>query len=83
MNWLGTDHHGRDILSRLLHGASATVVMAVMATRAGTLAGAVIGTVSAYLGGRVDEAIMRTVDAVMAIPSLLLSLLGRDARAQR
>ena len=41
----------------------------------GTLAGALIGTTSAYLGGRSDEAIMRTVDAVMSIPSLLMALL--------
>jgi len=73
--WLGTDQYGRDILSRLLHGARATVVMAVFATALGTLAGALIGTISAFLGGRSDEAIMRTVDAVMAIPSLLLALL--------
>lgn len=73
--WLGTDQYGRDILSRLLHGARSTVVMAVIATALGTLAGALIGTTSAYLGGRSDEAIMRTVDAVMSIPSLLLALL--------
>lgn len=72
---LGTDQYGRDILSRLLHGARATVLMALMATAIGTLAGACIGTTSAYLGGRSDEFIMRTVDAVMAIPSLLLALL--------
>jgi peptide/nickel transport system permease protein len=73
--WLGTDQYGRDILSRLLHGARATVVMAVLATALSTLVGAVVGTVSAFLGGRSDEAIMRTVDAVMSIPSLLLALL--------
>jgi len=73
--WLGTDQYGRDILSRLLHGARATVVMAVIATALGTLVGAVVGTVSAFLGGRSDEAIMRTVDAIMSIPSLLLALL--------
>jgi len=73
--WLGTDQYGRDILSRLLHGARATVVLAVFATALGTLAGALIGTISAFLGGRSDEAIMRTVDAVMSIPSLLLALL--------
>ena len=56
--WLGTDQYGRDILSRLLHGARATVVLAVLATVLGTLVGAVIGTVSAFLGGRSDEAIM-------------------------
>ncbi|WP_411905559.1 ABC transporter permease [Rhizobium mayense] len=72
---LGTDQYGRDILSRLLIGARSTVTMAVFATLAGTLAGALIGTVSAFLGGRADEFIMRTVDAIMAIPNLLFALL--------
>jgi peptide/nickel transport system permease protein len=74
-NWLGTDQYGRDILSRLLYGARATVSTAVMATALGTLAGAVIGTLSAFVGGRIDEAIMRTVDAVLSVPSLLFALL--------
>lgn len=75
LHWLGTDQYGRDILSRLLHGARATVALAVAATLLGTLAGALIGTISAYLGGRSDEAIMRTIDAVMSIPNLLMALL--------
>lgn len=74
-HWLGTDQYGRDTLSRLLDGARSTVLMAVLATFIGTLGGAVMGTGSAYLGGRADEAIMRTLDAIMAIPSLLLALL--------
>jgi peptide/nickel transport system permease protein len=74
-NWLGTDQYGRDILSRLLYGARATVLTAVTATVLGTAAGAVIGTLSAFVGGRVDEAIMRTVDAILSIPSLLFALL--------
>lgn len=74
-HWLGTDQYGRDILSRLLDGARSTVLMACIATFIGTLGGAILGTASAYLGGRADEFIMRTVDAVMAIPSLLLALL--------
>jgi peptide/nickel transport system permease protein len=73
--WLGTDQYGRDICSRLLIGARATVMMAVLATIAGTLIGALIGTASAFLGGRADELIMRTIDAVMSIPSLLFALL--------
>jgi peptide/nickel transport system permease protein len=72
---LGTDQYGRDILSRLLIGARSTVMMAVLATLAGTFAGAFIGTVSAFLGGRADEIIMRTIDAIMAIPNLLFALL--------
>ena len=74
-HWLGTDQYGRDILSRLLVGAQRTVLLAILASAAGTLAGALIGTTSAYFGGRVDEAIMRTIDAVMSIPSLLMALL--------
>jgi peptide/nickel transport system permease protein len=74
-NWLGTDQYGRDILSRLLYGARSTVVMAVLATALGTMAGALIGTSSAFLGGRLDEAIMRTIDAIMSVPSLLFALL--------
>jgi peptide/nickel transport system permease protein len=74
-HWLGGDQLGRDVLSRVLVGARTTIPLAVLATLAGTLAGAVIGTLSAYLGGRADEAIMRTIDAVMAIPGLLLALL--------
>ncbi|MBC9208008.1 ABC transporter permease [Roseomonas aerophila] len=74
-NWLGADQLGRDVLSRLMTGARSTIPLALLATLLGTLAGAVIGTLSAYLGGRWDEAIMRNVDAVMAIPGLLLALL--------
>jgi peptide/nickel transport system permease protein len=73
--WLGGDELGRDVFSRLLIGAGRTVPIALLATLLGTLSGAVIGTLSAYLGGRWDEAIMRTIDAVMAIPGLLLALL--------
>lgn len=74
-NWLGADQFGRDILSRLLAGARSTVPLALLATFVGSAAGAIIGVGSAYLGGRTDEAIMRTNDAVMAIPGLLMALL--------
>lgn len=74
-NWLGADQLGRDVFSRLLVGARSTVPMALAATLLGTAVGAVVGTTSAHLGGRLDEAIMRTIDAVMAVPGLLLALL--------
>src|SRR5471032_1923557 len=74
-HWFGADQFGRDVLSRLLVGASSTIPLAVAATFSGALVGACIGTLSAYLGGRWDEAITRTIDAVMAIPHLLLALI--------
>lgn len=77
--WFGADQFGRDVLSRILVGARSTVPAAVAATLLGSLSGAVIGTVAAYLGGRSDEAIMRTIDAVMAVPGLLLALLLANA----
>jgi peptide/nickel transport system permease protein len=74
-HWLGADQLGRDVLSRLLVGARSTVPLALVATFSGAAAGACIGTLSAYLGGRWDEAITRTIDAVMAVPHLLLALI--------
>ena len=74
-HWLGADQLGRDEMSRLFYGARATVPPALLATLAGTLAGAIVGTLAAFAGGRWDEAIMRTIDAVMAIPGLLIALL--------
>ena len=74
-HWLGADQLGRDVLSRLLVGARSTVPLAVAATFSGAAVGAVIGTLSAYLGGRWDEAITRTFDAIMAVPHLLLALI--------
>ena len=73
--WLGTDQFGRDILSRLLWGARSTVLLGLTATLIGTGLGAAIGIFSGFIGGRTDEAIMRVVDATMAIPNLLFALL--------
>lgn len=74
-HWLGTDQFGRDLLSRILVGARATILLSLFATGLATVIGAVIGCASAYLGGKVDEFIMRTMDAIMSIPSLLFALL--------
>lgn len=72
---LGTDWFGRDLLSRVMVGAQSTVLLALLATVIATVIGSLVGIVSAYLGGKVDDAIMRLVDAVMAIPGLLFALL--------
>ena len=73
--WLGTDHFGRDILSRILWGARTTVMLSLLATAIGAVTGAAIGVFAGYVGGWLDELLMRFVDAMMAIPSLLFALL--------
>ena len=75
LHWLGTDQFGRDIASRILVGAQTTLPLALAATALGSAAGVAIGTVSAFLGGWADEALMRVADAVMAVPHLLFTLL--------
>ncbi|QTF09768.1 ABC transporter permease [Brenneria izadpanahii] len=74
-HWFGTDQLGRDIFSRVMSGARATILLSLLATSLAMIIGSTIGTTSAYLGGRIDEAIMRTMDAIMSIPSLLFALL--------
>ncbi|WJV65962.1 ABC transporter permease [Pectobacteriaceae bacterium CE70] len=74
-HWFGTDQLGRDIFSRVLIGARTTIIDSLLATVLAMIIGSVIGTASAYLGGKIDEAIMRTMDAIMSIPSLLFALL--------
>lgn len=71
----GTDTYGRDILSRVLFGGRSTLMLGIIATLLGLLAGVPIGIISGYLGGRIDEVIMRLMDGLLSIPSLLLALL--------
>ena len=71
---LGTDNLGRDVLSRLLYGARPSLGTAAIASLLILTIGVTGGTVSGYVGGRVDEAIMRVVDVLLAFPSLILAL---------
>ena len=71
---LGTDSLGRDVLTRCLFGARISLLMGFGATAISALFGTVIGTTSAYLGGRVDSVITRILDTWMAVPALLVTL---------
>jgi peptide/nickel transport system permease protein len=73
-NLLGGDQFGRDVLSRILHGAWRSLVVGVIASVAGTLIGAVLGLASGYYGGRVDAVTQRFVDILMAFPVIILAL---------
>lgn len=72
---LGTDILGRDILSRLIHGARVSLIVASTALLSGGLIGGVLGVISGYVGGKVDTIIMRAVDATLAFPTILFALL--------
>ena len=73
--WLGTDSLGRDMLSRIIYGARNTVGIALIATVLAFLVGGLLGLLAATVGGVLDQLLSRTVDVVMAIPSLIFALL--------
>ena len=77
--WLGTDNVGRDVLSRIIAGARPIIVMAFSATTIGTVLGASIGLLTGYLKGRFDVFVMRILDAISALPVIVIALLALAA----
>ena len=72
---LGTDHLGRDIFSRIIVGARTTLLLGFGSVGLALAAGVPIGLLAGYTGGRTDELLMRSMDIIMSIPTLLLGLL--------
>ncbi len=71
---MGTDNFGRDILSRVMQGAGTTCTIALATVAIGAVVGTVLGAVTGYFGGLVDEVLMRLNDVLTAFPSILLAL---------
>ncbi|HLW58692.1 MAG TPA: ABC transporter permease [bacterium] len=72
---LGTDQYGRDLLTRILYGGRVSLAVGCAAVAAESVLGVTWGTVAGFYGGRLDAAMMRIVDLLIAFPSLLLAVL--------
>ena len=71
-HWFGTDHIGRDVLSRILYGAQLSVIVGFLAAGLATIISILLGVICGYFGGALDMAIQRFVDAWMTFPDLVL-----------
>lgn len=78
-NWFGTDDLGRDLFSRILYGGRITILIAISATIIALIIGTTWGLAAGVRRGWVDEALMRTADATMAIPEVLFGLICLSA----
>ncbi len=73
-HWLGTDHLGRDIYSRIVHGARVSLIVGVASTLLGSVLGGIIGLLSGYVGGNTDLITQRILDILQGLPLLVLAL---------
>lgn len=84
-HWMGTDNFGRDVFSRILYGIRPALLLGISTAFIGAIIGAIVGTTSAYFGGRVDAALQRVNDILLSIPLIVTALvtvavLGRNVR---
>ncbi len=73
-HWLGSDHLGRDVYSRIVHGARVSLIVGLASTVLGSVLGGLIGLLSGYIGGHTDLVTQRVMDILQGLPLLVLAL---------
>lgn len=73
-HWFGTDNFGRDIFSRIVYGAQVSLKVGLIAVGIAMFIGGALGAVAGFYGGKIDNFIMRFIDVLLAIPSILLAI---------
>lgn len=73
-HWLGTDHFGRDVFARIIHGGRTSLIIALLATISSCILGSALGAIAGYFGGKVDSIIMRALDIFMSVPDILFTM---------
>ncbi|MBM3950858.1 MAG: ABC transporter permease [Rhodospirillales bacterium] len=73
-HWLGTDTFGRDVLSRIIHGARTALLVGFLSSFVGSTLGAAVGVASAYFGGRIDMTLQSLMDILISFPLIVLAL---------
>ena len=70
----GTDHLGRDLFARIIHGARISISIGILTICISVSIGAIIGAVSGYYGGKLDNVLMRIMDVIIAVPNILMAI---------